>query len=237
MEQGMLRPIQKDAVSQVIIDRITDALISGELKPGSKIPTEIEFSKSLGVGRNSVREATKILESFGVLEVRCSEGTFIASEFSQKMLDPLVYGLIIDNGSMQELLEFKLAFLRTILHIVVPIATQEDIDALQLHYDFLCETVKNTPEDENAIYTANREFHVALGQLTRNRFIIQINNVVMKVSKYSRLGGVRAAMKEGKIEDFSSISYHLLQAVKSRDVNTINPTLDTIFAYWKHLLI
>ena len=237
MDQGMLRPIQKDAVSQVIIDRITDALISGELKPGSKIPTELEFCKSLGVGRNSVREATKILESFGVLEVRYSEGTFIASQFSQKMLDPLVYGLIMQNGSMQELLEFKLVFLRSLLYLVVPKATQQDIDTLEPHYEYLKETLQKDPKDEDAIYKANRDFHIALAQLSGNKLIIQTNNVVMKMSKYSRLGGVRAAIKEGKEEDIAHVCYHLLQIVKTHDVESINPTLDMVYAYWKHLLI
>lgn len=236
-QNKMLNPIQKGSVSQEIIDRITDALISGELKPGSKIPTEIEFSESLGVGRNSVREATKILESFGVLEVRHSEGTFIAEQFSQKMLDPLVYGVIMQNGSMNELLEFKLAFLRSILHLVVVKATQTDIDDLQEHYNFLCETIKSKPEDEQAIYNANLDFHITLAKVSNNAFLFQINSVVMKISKYSRLVGVRAAINEKKTEDIANVCYCLLKVVQTRDIESINPTLDHILEYWMHLLI
>lgn len=236
-QKKILEPIQKGTVSQVIIDRITDALISGELKPGSKIPTEIEFSESLGVGRNSVREATKTLESFGVLEVRRSEGTFVAEQFNQKMLDPMVYGVIMQNGSMKELLEFKLAFLRSILYLAVEKATQVDIDELQEHYNLLCDTIKNYPEDEDAIYSANKNFHIELAKVSENGFMSQINNVIISISKYSRLEGVRAAIREGKTEDIANVCYQLLEIVKAHDVENINPTLNKIFSYWKHLLI
>lgn len=233
----MLVPIKKGSVSQLIIDRITDALISGELKPGSKIPTEMEFSESLGVGRNSVREATKILESFGVLEVRQSEGTFIAKEFSQKMLDPMVYGVIMQNGDMNELLEFKLSNLRAVLYMAVSKATKEDIDELQKRYDLLCEVIKEHPDDDMAIYEANKDFHATLAKLCENKYMYQINTVIMKISKYSRLGGIRSAIKEGKIDNISMVCHKLLQLVKTRDVEAINPVLDEIYEYWKHLLL
>lgn len=235
--EKMLVPIKKGSVSQLIIDRITDALISGELKPGSKIPTEIEFSESLGVGRNSVREATKILESFGVLEVRQSEGTFIAKEFSQKMLDPMVYGVIMQNGDMSELLEFKLSNLRSVLYMAVSKARQKDIDDLQEAYDFLCETIKNHPSDVKAIYEANKDFHDTLGKVSENRYMYQINTVIMKISKYSRMEGIRSAINEGKIDEIANVCERLLELVKTRDVENINPVLDKIFEYWKHLLL
>ncbi|MBP1924756.1 DNA-binding FadR family transcriptional regulator [Sedimentibacter acidaminivorans] len=235
--ENMLVPIKKGSVSQLIIDRITDALISGELKPGSKIPTEIEFSESLGVGRNSVREATKILESFGVLEVKQSEGTFIAKEFSQKMLDPMVYGVIMQNGDMSELLEFKLSNLRAVLHMAVFKAIEKDIDDLQECYVFLCDTIKNHPDDEKAIYEANKEFHDTLAKVSDNRYMYQINTVIMKISKYSRMGGIRSAIKEGKTEEIANVCKALLDLVKTRDVENINPVLDKIYEYWKHLLL
>ena len=87
--------LPKGSISEIIIQRITDALISGELKPGDKIPTEVEFSEKLGVSRNAVREAIKVLVAFGVLEIKRSEGTYVVEEFNNKLLKPLMYGLIL----------------------------------------------------------------------------------------------------------------------------------------------
>lgn len=72
----------------------------GGPRPGRKIPTELELSGSMGVGRNnSAREAVKALVGMGVPTIRRSEGTFMAEGFSARMLEPMVYGLILEAGT------------------------------------------------------------------------------------------------------------------------------------------
>ena len=43
-----LKKINRSSVVQRVIDRLTQAMLSGELKPGDKIPTEMELSEQLG---------------------------------------------------------------------------------------------------------------------------------------------------------------------------------------------
>ena len=59
--------IRNTSVVDSVKDWITDQMIKGNLRPGSKLPTEAELSQRLGVGRNSVREAIKQMEAYGVL--------------------------------------------------------------------------------------------------------------------------------------------------------------------------
>ena len=101
--EGLFEELPKGSLSDIIVKRITDALVSGELKPGDKIPTETEFSENLGVGRNAVREAIKVLVAFGVLEIRRAKGTYVVDDYSDKLLDPLIYGLILSERNMDEL--------------------------------------------------------------------------------------------------------------------------------------
>ena len=74
-----MQNLRKESVVQSVINRLTDAIKSGELKPGDKVPPEIELAEALGVARSSLREAIKILSYLGVLESKRSEGTFICS--------------------------------------------------------------------------------------------------------------------------------------------------------------
>lgn len=60
-----MKPLNRESVSSSIMNMITNYLLSKELKPGDKLPTESEFVQQLGVGRNSVREAIKMLSSRG----------------------------------------------------------------------------------------------------------------------------------------------------------------------------
>ena len=70
-----LKNLKSESVVQQVINCITDGIVSGELRPGDRLPTEPELASQLGVARTSVREATKILAYMGVLESRRSEGT------------------------------------------------------------------------------------------------------------------------------------------------------------------
>ena len=71
--------LQNKSVVENIIDKIISAIIAGELAPGDQLPTEIELCRDLGVGRNSVREAIKKLEAYGVVYIKRAEGTFAVS--------------------------------------------------------------------------------------------------------------------------------------------------------------
>ena len=107
-EKTYLKPIKSKSVVQQVIDRVTEAIIDRRIHPGDKIPTEQELAESFGVSRNSVREAIKILVSYGVLEIRRPEGTFVCQGFSEAMIDPLLYGIILsDTESMESLKELR----------------------------------------------------------------------------------------------------------------------------------
>ena len=65
----MKKSLANKSVVERVVDQITNAIINGELLPGDKLPTEPELCETFNVGRNSVREAIKILEAYGVVEI------------------------------------------------------------------------------------------------------------------------------------------------------------------------
>ena len=77
---------------QQTINYLTGAIMRREYTPGSKIPTENDLADLVGVSRNTVREAVKILVFMGVLEIRRPEGTFVCSGFSNSLIDPMLSG-------------------------------------------------------------------------------------------------------------------------------------------------
>jgi GntR family transcriptional repressor for pyruvate dehydrogenase complex len=67
------------AVTDQAILRIKAMLMSGELKPGDRLPPEKELGDKLGLSRSSLREAVKALELIRVLDVRHGDGTYVTS--------------------------------------------------------------------------------------------------------------------------------------------------------------
>ena len=75
-----MTPIKNESLVQRIINKITDSIIAGELKPGDKLPTEMELIAAFQVSRNTVREAIRTLIAYGVVEIRRPEGTFVLQQ-------------------------------------------------------------------------------------------------------------------------------------------------------------
>lgn len=102
-----VKNLKKESVVQSVINCLTDAMRSKELKPGDRIPPEPELAASMGVARSSVREAIKILSYLGVLESKRAEGTFVCSGFQESMIDPMIYGIILNQDSSENLMELR----------------------------------------------------------------------------------------------------------------------------------
>jgi GntR family transcriptional regulator, transcriptional repressor for pyruvate dehydrogenase complex len=69
----------RKGISEQVADSIKKKIQSGEYKPGERIPGEREMGIELSVSRNTVREAYKILEAYGFLQVKHGTGVFVAS--------------------------------------------------------------------------------------------------------------------------------------------------------------
>ena len=127
-----LKNLKSESVVQQVINCLTDGMVSGELKPGDKLPSEPELAAQLGVARTSVREATKILTYLGVLESRRSEGTFVAGGFSESMIDPMVYGIILQGQDFDSLMELRELIEVGIMRLAVSKGKPEDLGAVRL---------------------------------------------------------------------------------------------------------
>ena len=85
------------ALTDEAITKLRNMIQSGELPPGSRLPSESQLAMQLGLSRSGIREAVKVLESARVLDVRRGDGTFVTS---------LAPGLLLEGvGFAVELLQ------------------------------------------------------------------------------------------------------------------------------------
>ena len=175
----MFQPVQSTTVVQQIIDKITHSLIKGELQPGDRLPPEPELAVQLGVSRTSLREALKTLCGLGVLNARKRGGTFIATEGSQSMLNPLIFNLIIEKGSKDELFELRVLLEVDAIELVIKKATADDLKVLAEELD---EFEKNIPGGNlELLADLDLRFHLRLLQITNNSSFIRISQLIMQL--------------------------------------------------------
>jgi DNA-binding FadR family transcriptional regulator len=73
-----------------VVETLVDRIVSGELEPGTQLPTEPRLCEAFGVSRTVIREAVKILEQKGLIRIRQGQGTTTAAPGEWNLLDPMV---------------------------------------------------------------------------------------------------------------------------------------------------
>src|SRR5687767_10214153 len=86
------------AVTDDAILRVKEMIVSGELKPGDRLPREADLAERLGLSRNSLREAVKALSLVRVLDVRQGDGTYVSSLRADDLLGALSFVLDLHRG-------------------------------------------------------------------------------------------------------------------------------------------
>jgi GntR family transcriptional repressor for pyruvate dehydrogenase complex len=208
----LYQPTQSITVVQKIIDRITNSLIRGELKPGDRLPTEPELAIQFGVSRASLREALKTLSGLGVLVARKRGGTFVAAAGSQLMLDPLIFNLIIENGSRDHLFELRVLLEVDAVELMIKKATDEDLMILEQDLEQFAAMLPSG--DVDALARLDYQFHLRLTQLAKNPYFNRISQVVMQLFT----SPIEKALKKIGPDRVLASHRELYQAIANRDL-------------------
>lgn len=215
--------INSSSYVQQTVDYITDAITRGELVPGSKIPTEVQLSETLGLSRNTIREAIKILIFMGVLEIRRPEGTFVRSGFSDSLIDPMLYGIILNQGDgYDRLMELREMMEVGVMQLVIQKATDEEIESLRAPLSVLekaCHAKKPSLEE---VFEADNQFHIAVNQLGGNEMVNKISNTVRSLTHAMRYESVSQIVENKKTDDLYKSHELLFNILKNRDTDNLN---------------
>ncbi len=228
----VLKPINKESVVQQVIDRLTEAMISGALKPGDKIPTEMEMSETFGVGRNSIREAIKILVYLGVLEIKRADGTFVRNGFTDSMIDPMIYGIILNaDESYVELKEFRELMEQSIVRSAIKKSTKKDIELLHEKYKVLESVIMEENTDIARIFQADNDFHDTISEMMHNSLMIKINSVVRTLTYSLRLKTVTFMIENGSKQELLDAHKDIYEVIKNKDFDRIESVVHASYFY------
>ena len=96
------------ALTERTLQQFKEMLLSGELRPGQRLPPEKELGERLGVSRGSLRETVKALEMIRVLDVRRGDGTYVTELQAQELGEAIGYVLELhQSAATLEILEVR----------------------------------------------------------------------------------------------------------------------------------
>ena len=228
-QASYLKNLKSESVVQKVINCLTDGMVSGELKPGDKLPTEPELAATLGVARTSVREATKILTYLGVLESRRSEGTFVATGFQGSMIDPMVYGIILNKGeNFDSLMELRELTEVGILRLAIKKRSEEGLEAVREKLDAFSDAVEQG--NLTAAFQADNDFHDAVSALCQNDLVDKINRVVRVLTYAVRQKTVYTMIQTGRGQELLQAHWKIYEILYTKDMEGLEEVIhDTYF--------
>lgn len=121
-----IKPVYKDMLYMKVAETIYKYVRENELQAGHKIPSERELAKQLNIGRNSLREAIRILEQEGILEVKIGVGTFVASETDNSSIYAKLF-----KGNYDEIMDIRTILEKEAIKRAIKALSAKQIERLE----------------------------------------------------------------------------------------------------------
>ncbi len=228
--------MSKFTVVNRVVDSIISQVISGRLAPGDRLPTEPELCEQLGAGRNSVREAIKQLEACGVVHIRRADGTYINEHYDQRLLDPVLYQLILHKESFGDFLQLRRIVATGILHALVQMP-QPDLAPIRKALAALKAELWRDAPDPEIVQKLDCDFHLSITQALNNPPLSQMCEYFTRVTLPARKGTIGDMLRAQAHEGFYLLHQQLFDVIERKDKSQIDYVLDRHYVHWKDALI
>ena len=166
-----LERINRTSVREQTLEQLKNFIVSGQLGPGGRLPSERALSEALGVGRYSVREAIKILEAVGLLESRPGDGTFLARRTGEQFGRILGMGLAAWGGAIIEILDARGIIEVEAARAAAERAREEDLGLMRQELERMQRAVQQ--RDIPQYLAGDMEFHRRVAQASQNAIVWQ----------------------------------------------------------------
>lgn len=215
-----LKPLSRPPSLHVTVQESLRSYIeANKLKAGDALPPESFLAQQLGVGRNSVREAIKALESLGILETRRGIGVFVKEFSFQPLLDNLAYGLGDTLRDVEELRELRRVLEVGLIDKTIEMIGEEDLAALR----DVTERMRQRAERNESFAEEDELFHRLLFRCQNNRMLTALIEVFWRAFyKASNFANLDNSDPLSTWRDH----HEIVEAIAARDVKRARKRLD-----------
>jgi GntR family transcriptional repressor for pyruvate dehydrogenase complex len=160
-----LSPAPRRKLSETVAEQLLAAV--RELPPGTKVPSERELTRELGVGRSTVREALNGLAMLGVVEIRHGQGVFVTDQ-PVPVSEPVAINAALEQGITHEFIEARLIVEVEVARLAARRRTDEDLARLSAA---LVEQEARLRGDLDALVDVAASFNVLLAAAAHNEVL------------------------------------------------------------------
>ena len=176
-KKPIFSPIANSRLSDEAVRQIRSLIETGVLKPGDRLPPERELREQFSVSRTSIREALRILEALGFIEVQPGVGAFVINHGVGADLPKMWMEWLAENQEVvNDLLEIREALEPKAAALAAAEISQSQIQALFQTLETMEQCAQSS--DIDGAVQADIAFHDLISKATRNYFLIELNDSI-----------------------------------------------------------
>ena len=147
-----------------IIDEIVSLIGAGEFTPMTRLPTESQLAAMMGVSRGPLREAIRVLDFLGIVDVRVGDGTYVTQLDGTSLLRGFgLLGEVANEKTVLEIFEIRRVLESSAAAMAASRITEEQLCELEEHLAIL-----SAEKDSERFVMLDMRFHDLIASATGN---------------------------------------------------------------------
>lgn len=194
-----------------VIDHIRTLVQDGEISIGERLPSERQLMATLGLSRNSIREAYRSLENLGILESRHGQGNFLVNNTSQSLGSMFSLLLVMKACSFEEISQLR----RTIEIGAFLLAAKQASDAGISELSYALHEMEQAGIEART--RLDKKFHDILIKISGNRLLELFNETLSQLFE-SNIGETLTHISDAEWEELLGRHAAIYDSLSARDV-------------------
>lgn len=189
----LFHPIRPKRAFDEISAEIKRLIFKGILKPGDRLPSETELASQFGVGRQTIREALRLLELSGFISMQKGGvgGPLVVDTILNTIRNSFLDAFQMGRITIDELTLARLAIEKMVLESLFTHIAEADVQALRENVSL----AKKKVESGMPACEENSQFHRLLAKASRNHlFVILTESIITVVAHFHSILGVNPGL-------------------------------------------
>jgi len=198
-----------------VVEGIKQMILTGDLRPGDRLPVEKDLAARLGLSRGSLREGVRALTMMGVLDTRQGNGTYVTSLEPNILYAPFGFVADLQHQDSAKFLAVRRVLEAEAAALAAARITDEQLDTAA---ELLAEaerTLAGPDIDHESLIGGDREFHRIIAAAADNTVLAALIEAVSGRTRRSRLW--RSITEEGAADNTIAEHRSILAALRARD--------------------
>ncbi|MGW5360782.1 FadR/GntR family transcriptional regulator [Actinopolymorpha pittospori] len=218
-QSSELQGVSRTRLTDQTAAALREYILSNNLPPGTRLPSEPKLAAALGVSRNVLRQAVASLEALGMLRVTQGSGTYVADLADTEVFQQIAAWMGTGILNEEDYLEVRAIWERGIYALVMDRARPADLDRL----DKIAVAMVETDDPDEAV-VRHQEFHDALLQVTGNQFLVTTGTILHRF--FWEFGYRDALVRKPPVTRLLDGHRLIVRLLRSRDPGNIQEMID-----------